>query len=89
LQSPLWDIGIQFMWQSILAGVVAVWAYGYAVRSIGPANGAAIGALLPVVSSLGGVLVLGEPIPPLTGIAIVLAVVGVLLSTGYLERQKK
>jgi drug/metabolite transporter (DMT)-like permease len=67
--------------------VVAVWAYGYAVRSIGPANGAAIGALLPVASSLGGLLVLGEPIPVLTGVAIVLAVGGVLLSTGHLERR--
>ncbi len=87
LQAPLWDIGIQFLWQSILAGVVAVWAYGNAVRSIGPANSAAIGALLPVVSSFGGLIVLGEPIPLLTGIAIVLAVIGVLLSTGYLERK--
>jgi drug/metabolite transporter (DMT)-like permease len=88
LQAPLWDVGVQFLWQSILAGVVAVWAYGYAVRSIGPANGAAIGALLPAVSSLGGLLVLGEAIPPLTGVAIGLAVIGVLLSTGYLERRK-
>jgi drug/metabolite transporter (DMT)-like permease len=88
LQAPLWDIGIQFLWQSILAGVVAVWAYGNAVRSIGPANSAAIGALLPVVSSFGGLIVLGEPIPLLTGIAIVLAVIGVLLSTGYLERKR-
>lgn len=86
LEAPLWDIGVQFLWQSILAGVVAVWAYGFAVRSIGPANGAAIGALLPVVSSLGGLLILGEPIPLLTGVAIVLAVGGVLLSTGYFGR---
>jgi drug/metabolite transporter (DMT)-like permease len=86
LQAPLWDVGIQFLWQSILAGVVAVWAYGFAVRSIGPANGAAIGALLPAVSSFGGLMVLGEAIPTTTAIAIVLAVGGVLLSTGYLER---
>ncbi len=85
LQAPLGDVGVQFLWQSILAGVVAVWAYGYAVRSIGPANSAAIGALLPAVSSLGALLVLGEGIPTLTAIAIVLAVIGVLLSTGYLE----
>jgi drug/metabolite transporter (DMT)-like permease len=88
LQAPLWDVGIQVLWQSILAGVVAVWAYGYAVRSIGPANGAAIGALLPVVSSLGGLIVLGERIPPVIGAAIALAVIGVLLSTGYLEWKK-
>jgi drug/metabolite transporter (DMT)-like permease len=86
LQAPLWDVGIQFLWQSILTGVVAVWAYGFAVRSIGPANGAAIGALLPAVSSFGGLMVLGEAIPTTTAIAIVLAVGGVLLSTGYLER---
>jgi drug/metabolite transporter (DMT)-like permease len=85
LTAPLWDVGIQFAWQSILAGVVAVWAYGTAVRSIGPANTAAIGALLPVISSLGGLLVLGEAIPILTGVAIVLAVLGVLLSTGYFK----
>jgi drug/metabolite transporter (DMT)-like permease len=88
LSAPIWDVAIQFAWQSILAGVVAVWAYGNAVRSIGPANSAAIGALLPVVSSFGGLMVLGEAIPMLTGVAIALAVIGVLLSTGYLERKK-
>jgi drug/metabolite transporter (DMT)-like permease len=85
LQAPLWDVGVQFIWQSILAGIVAVWAYGMSVRSIGPANTAAIGALLPVMSSVGGLLVLGEPISLMTGIAIALAVIGVLLATGYLE----
>jgi drug/metabolite transporter (DMT)-like permease len=89
LQAPLWDLGIQFLWQSVLAGIVAVWAYGMAVRSIGPANTAAIGALLPAVSSVGGLLVLGEAIPPAAVAAIVLAVAGVLLATGYLEQRKK
>jgi drug/metabolite transporter (DMT)-like permease len=88
LSAPLWDVGIQFVWQSIMAGVIAMWSYGVAVRSIGPANTAAIGALLPAVSSIGGLLVLGEGIPVRTGLAILLAVVGVLLSTGYLERKK-
>jgi drug/metabolite transporter (DMT)-like permease len=85
LQAPFWDVGVQFVWQSILAGIVAVWAYGMAVRSIGPANTAAIGALLPAMSSIGGLLVLGEPIPVLTAAAIALAVAGVLLATGYLK----
>jgi drug/metabolite transporter (DMT)-like permease len=87
LGAPLWDLGIQFVWQSIMAGVVAMWSYGVAVRSIGPANTAAIGALLPAVSSIGGLLVLGENIPVATGAAIIMAVVGVLLSTGYLEKR--
>jgi drug/metabolite transporter (DMT)-like permease len=85
LQAPVWDICIQFVWQSILAGIVAVWAYGTSVRSIGPANTAAVGALLPAMSSIGGLMILGEPIPVLTAVAIALAVVGVLLATGYLK----
>ena len=84
LAAPIWDLGVQFLWQSVLAGVVAVWAYGTAVRSIGPANTAAIGALLPVASSIGGLIVLGEPIGIVTGLAIILTVGGVLLATGYL-----
>lgn len=87
MTAPVWDVTIQVAWQSILAGVIAVWAYGTAVKTIGPVNSAAIGALLPAVSSAGGLLVLGEAISLLTAVAIALAVLGVLLSTGYLERQ--
>lgn len=84
--APVWDVGIQFLWQSLLAGIVAVWAYGTGVKLIGPANAAAIGALVPVFSSIGGLLVLDEAIPLWAGIAIALAVIGVLLSTGYFDR---
>jgi drug/metabolite transporter (DMT)-like permease len=87
LYAPPADLGVQVLWQSVLAGLVAVWAYGFSVRSIGPANTAAIGALLPVASSLGGLLVLGEAIPARTALAIGLAVVGVLLSIRYPERR--
>jgi drug/metabolite transporter (DMT)-like permease len=86
LQAPLADVGIQILWQSVLAGLVGVWTYGFAVRSIGPANTAAIGALLPVASSVGGLLVLGEAVSVRTALAIGLAVVGVLLSIRYPTR---
>jgi drug/metabolite transporter (DMT)-like permease len=88
LSAPIWDVGIQFVWQSIMAGVIAMWSYGAAVRSIGPANTAAIGALLPAVSSIGGLLVLGEGISIRTGLAILLTVLGVLLSTGYFQNKR-
>ncbi len=86
MQAPIADIALQLVWQSILAGVVAVWAYGKAVQSIGPANTAAIGALLPAASSLGGLLILGEPVSAGAIFAVGLAIVGVLLATGYLDR---
>lgn len=88
LSAPISDVGLQFVWQSILAGIVASWAYGVGVKYIGPSNSAAIGALLPVFASIGGFIFLNEKIEIQNSIAIFFAVVGVLLSTGWLIRKK-
>jgi drug/metabolite transporter (DMT)-like permease len=88
LTAPLADVAVQFAWQSVLAGVVAMWAYGVSVQKLGPSNSAALGALLPAASSVGALIFLGEPISLLTGLAICAAVFGVLLSTGWLENRR-
>jgi drug/metabolite transporter (DMT)-like permease len=85
MTAPFSDITFQFLWQSVLAGVVAMYCYGAAVRNIGPSSTTAFAALTPVASSLGGYFVLGETISSLAGIAIGLCVIGVFLSAGWLD----
>ncbi len=76
----------QFVMQGLLAGVVAVFAYGIAVRKIGAPATTAIGALLPALVALGGALLLGEPLTAGVGFAAILTVIGVFLLTGWLEK---
>jgi drug/metabolite transporter (DMT)-like permease len=87
LSAPLPDLAIQVLFQAVLAGVIAVWAYGYALKTVGPVTTAAITALLPAASAFGGYAVLGEPLGWAVMVSIGLTVVGVLLLTGWLERR--
>jgi drug/metabolite transporter (DMT)-like permease len=89
LSAPVSDVFLQVLWQGLLAGVVAVFAYGVAVREIGAPATTAIGALLPALVAIGGAIILGEPITLGVGIAVALTVAGVFLLTGWLEHSQK
>jgi drug/metabolite transporter (DMT)-like permease len=89
LTAPVGDVLLQILWQGLLAGVVAVFAYGVAVRAIGAPATTAIGALLPALAAVGGALFLDEPISIGVGAAVALTVVGVFLLTGWLEQVQK
>jgi drug/metabolite transporter (DMT)-like permease len=63
--TELWTVStsallLQIAWQGVLAGTLGIAAYGYAMRVLGPTRPALVGALVPVVSSIGGVWLLGE-----------------------------
>jgi drug/metabolite transporter (DMT)-like permease len=63
--TQLWSVStnallMQIAWQGVLAGTLGIAAYGYAMRVLGPTRPAVVGALVPVVSSIGGVFLLGE-----------------------------
>jgi drug/metabolite transporter (DMT)-like permease len=86
LSAPLFDLAVQIVFQAVLAGVVAVWAYGFALKTVGPVTTAAISALLPAASAIGGWIVLGEPATWSTMTSIGLTIVGVFLITGWADR---
>ncbi|MFN7011168.1 MAG: DMT family transporter [Allorhizobium sp.] len=85
LTAPVSAIGLQFVTQGLLSGLLATVLYGTAVRSLGGTQAAAYTAVTPVAAAIGGALLLGEPLGPVTMIATLVTGAGVLLSTGLLS----
>jgi drug/metabolite transporter (DMT)-like permease len=78
---------VQAVWQSVVAGMFGLVTYTTAVRYAGAAVAAAFGALVPVLSALGGWIILGEAMTPVTAAAAVLATVGVAFAVGIFDRK--
>lgn len=72
--------------QGVLTGLVAVLAYGMALRHLGTVRGSTMNALVPVGAALVGVLALGEVLGPLGWAAIACASLGVAAANGALGR---
>ncbi|MFS2176275.1 DMT family transporter [Rhizobium pisi] len=87
-QVPLQEIGLQALSQGILSGLVAMVAYGTAVRTLGGTQAAAFTALTPVLATLGGGLLLGEQIGVTEISAAVITGIGVALSTGIAAKRR-
>ena len=85
---PVQEIGLQVMSQGFLSGLVAMLAYGLAVRRLGGTQAAAFTALTPVLAMIGGGLLLGEAIGPFEIAAAVVTAAGVALSTGILSARR-
>jgi drug/metabolite transporter (DMT)-like permease len=68
--------------QGIVAGIVALFFYGEAVRRLGASRAAILGSLTPAAAALLGIPVLGEAPGALTWAAIAAAGVGVVLASG-------
>ncbi|KSV73351.1 membrane protein [Sinorhizobium sp. GW3] len=82
---PVQEIALQVTSQGILSGLVAMVAYGFAVKSLGGTQAAAFTALTPVLAMVGGAVLLGEQIGPFEILAAVVTATGVALSTGILS----
>lgn len=82
---PVTEIALQMTSQGILSGLVAMIAYGFAVKSLGGTQAAAFTALTPVLAMIGGAVLLGEQIGPFETVAAIVTAVGVALSTGILS----
>ncbi|WP_104665892.1 DMT family transporter [Ensifer adhaerens] len=82
---PVEEIALQVTSQGILSGLVAMVAYGFAVKSLGSTQAAAFTALTPVLAMIGGAIILGEQIGPFEILAAVVTATGVALSTGILS----
>jgi drug/metabolite transporter (DMT)-like permease len=81
------DILLQCVYQGLIATVVAMLLYLRAVSSIGPSAMGALMALVPVISGLLAVPVLGESLSGVEAIALVVASAGAVLASGLLRRR--
>jgi drug/metabolite transporter (DMT)-like permease len=84
--TKLWSVSmhallLQVAWQGVLAGTLGIAAYGYAMRVLGPARPAVVGALVPVVSSIGGVWLLGEKMDTTAWCGVALVTAGIAAIT--------
>lgn len=87
LQAPVADLALQACWQGIIAGLLGLWTFALAVHHIGPSRAAAVAALVPVMSAVGGAVVLGE-IPGLLVLAgIACTTIGVYLASGAVAKK--
>jgi drug/metabolite transporter (DMT)-like permease len=68
--------------QGIIAGIVAIFFYGEAVRRLGASQAAVLASLTPAVAALLGMPLLGEFPGSLTWAAIVAVSIGVVLASG-------
>ena len=64
--------------QGVLSGVVALIAYGIAVRNLGAAASAVFPAMVPVAATLIGVPITGEAPAPVQAVGLVLATAGLV-----------
>ena len=72
----------QLLIQGVLAGVVAAFAYGLALRHLGIARGSTANALVPVCAALAGMAILGESLSVLDWLAVAAASLGVAVVNG-------
>ena len=75
--------------QGILIAVVALVLYSIAVREIGAAQTAAFGALTPILSLIGGFMLLNEAVFFNKIFGIILVTSGVVMASGIFEREFK
>lgn len=80
--APAGDLLLQAAWQGVLAGLLGQVAFLAAVTRLGSSRAALSGALVPVLSAMGGVLFLGEAVGWRAGLAIALVCAGVVLASG-------
>jgi drug/metabolite transporter (DMT)-like permease len=76
------DLLVQAVVQGVLSGVVAILLYGTAIARLGASRGSAFVALVPGLSALLAIPLLGEWPEPAAMIGIVATTLGVALSSG-------
>ena len=79
---PIADLAIQTIFQGVLVTIVSLILYGRAVVILGASGGAAFGALVPALSALFAIPLLGEWPNGTDWVGIALVSVGVYLASG-------
>lgn len=80
---PAREVAFQIAVQGFASGAVSVACFGYAVKALGLARASAFTSLVPVMSALGGWLMLGEVVGAAGWAASFAACIGVLLVNRY------
>ena len=81
-QMPIADIAVQALFQGILVTIVSLVLYGRAIVMLGASGAAAFGALVPALSALFAIPLLGEWPSGSDWAAIMLVSIGVYLTSG-------
>ena len=79
---PLTDFAVQAIFKGVLVTIVSIVLYGRAVVILGASGGAAFGALVPALSALFAIPLLGEWPSEADWLGIVLISAGVYLASG-------
>jgi drug/metabolite transporter (DMT)-like permease len=82
LEAPLADLAVQALFQGILVTIVSLLLYGRALAILGASAGAAFGALVPVLSALFAIPLLGEWPSAADWAGIAAIATGVYLASG-------
>jgi drug/metabolite transporter (DMT)-like permease len=85
-QVPLVELAVQIVFHGVLVTVVSLLLYGRALVLLGAARGAAFASLVPALSALIAIPLLGEWPSASDWLAILLICVGVYLGSGGLTR---
>jgi drug/metabolite transporter (DMT)-like permease len=81
-QVPHFELAVQVVFQGLLVTIVSLVLYGRAIALLGVSGGAAFGALVPALTALVAVPLLGEWPSATDWLAIVLISAGVYLASG-------
>jgi drug/metabolite transporter (DMT)-like permease len=76
------DLAIQAVFQGVLVTIISIVLYARAVAILGASRGAAFGALVPVLSALFAIPLLGERPSETDWLGIALISAGVYLASG-------
>ena len=79
------QLGLQALSQGVLSGIVALFAYGLAIRRLGAPRAAVFISLTPVIAALIALPVLGERPDVATSLGIVAVSLGVALASGAIR----
>lgn len=82
LSAPIADIALQVAAQGILGGLLGLAAYGAAIRHLGASLAAASGAVVPALTAIGSIFLLGEPLSWLTGLGVLCVASGIWAYSG-------
>lgn len=88
LSAPLFDIGLQALYQGVFASIVALITFNKSIHLLGPTKASAFIPLIPALSTLLAIPLLGEHPSTMAWTGIAMISLGILLSTGLISKTK-
>lgn len=79
---PAGDLALQAFYQGVLAAIVALIAFAFAIQRLGAAAAASFAPLSPVLVAIFGWLLLGDPVDAATATGLAAVAAGVVIANG-------